>query len=151
MTDIFKEALDFTLRWEGGYVNNPNDPGGETNKGVTKSVYDAYRQKKGLSKQSVKNISDSEVYDIYKNQYWFSAGCDTIQDAKLAISVFDFAVNGGVARAKRYLALTKDSVKFNNNRIGYYTKIVKVNPKLQTFLKGWSNRVLDLNKYIEKL
>lgn len=150
--DNFKTALDFVLRWEGGYVNHPNDPGGETNKGVIKTTYDAYRKRKGLSLQSVKNITDAEVYDIYKNQYWIGAGCDKITDAKLAISVMDFAVNAGVSRAKKYLAISgNDVMKFNQNRIGYYKKIVTVNTKLGVFLKGWIRRVDDLSKYISKL
>ena len=149
--DNLQKALAFTLRWEGLYSDNPSDPGGQTMKGVTKVVYDSYRTKHSLPIQSVKLISDSELYDIYKNQYWIAAGCDKITDIKLAVSVFDYSVNSGVARAKRYLALTSDYKQFNINRLGYFTKIVAANPKLSVFLKGWTNRVNDLGKYIETL
>jgi lysozyme family protein len=149
--DNLQKALAFTLKWEGGYSNHPSDGGGETMRGVTKAVYDAYRTKKGLTIQSVKLLSDSELYDIYKNQYWTAAGCDKITNVRLAASVFDMAVNSGVARAKKYLALTSDYKKFNDNRSAYFEKIAKVNPKLQVFLKGWNNRINDLRKYVETL
>lgn len=147
--EIFKAALKFTLSVEGGYVSNPNDPGGETNRGITKLVYDAYRKKKGLSIQSVKNISDSEVYDIYKNQYWFPSNCDKMIDPKLAISVFDFAVNGGVSRAKRYSAITSNYQKYNQLRKEYYGKITNKNPNLRVFYKGWMSRMMKLEDYIK--
>ncbi|MCK9428412.1 MAG: hypothetical protein M0R17_00195 [Candidatus Omnitrophica bacterium] len=145
-------ALVFTLKWEGGYVNNPNDPGGETNKGITKSVYDAYRKDRKSPIQSVKLISDDEVFAIYSQQYWCCAGCDKISDVKLAISVFDFAVNGGVSRAIRYLALcNNDYKKYIELRIAYYNKIVAVNPKLKVFLKGWLNRTTSLLTYLKSI
>jgi len=71
-------ALKFTLRWEGGYVNHPADPGGATNKGVTKKVYDAYRAGKGLGRNDVRNITDDEVHDIYKHGYWAKAKCPSL-------------------------------------------------------------------------
>ena len=62
----FEASLPFILRWEGGYVNHPNDPGGATNKGVTQRVYDDWRGKKGLARRTVKQIEDAEVHAIYK-------------------------------------------------------------------------------------
>lgn len=147
--DNLEKALKFTLRYEGGYVNHPNDPGGETNKGVTKAVYDAYRTKKGLPKQSVKLISDVEVHDIYCTQYWLAAKCDKL-DVKLAIAVFDFAVNSGVSRALKYLALAKnDPIVLINLRDQYFDKICKANPKLLSFIKGWKNRTTALREYLK--
>lgn len=150
-TDTLQKALKFTLRWEGGYVNDPRDNGGETNKGIIKTVYDAYRDSHKLPRRSVKLITDQEVYDIYSKQYWMASGADKIADPKLAVSVFDMAVNTGVSRAIKYLALAKDYKTYNTNRNGYYDKIATTNPKLKVFLKGWKNRVADLQKYIETL
>lgn len=149
--DILQKALSFTLRWEGGYSNHPSDPGGETNKGIIKTVYDAYRDSHKLPRQSVKLITDKEVYDIYSKQYWIASGADKIADPKLAVSVFDMAVNTGVSRAIRYLGLTKDYKQYNTNRLEYYKKISTTNPKLQVFLKGWNNRTNDLIKYVETI
>lgn len=146
---VFNKAMKFVLRWEGGYVNHPNDPGGATNKGVTQAVYDQYRKNKKLQVQTVKNITDAEVYDIYRRQYFdpISAGLDS---EDLIICAMDFAVNSGVSRSKKYLLLTKDPIKFNDNREIYYKKIVANNPKLSVFLKGWMNRLNDLRDYIKK-
>ncbi len=143
----FETVLKYSLQFEGGYVNDPLDKGGETNKGITKAVYDTYRKSKNLPIQSVKLISDQEVKDIYYKQYWLAAGCDKLED-KLAMVVFDFAINSGVSRAKRYLTLTKDPQKLLDLRAEFFKKIVKNNPSQNRFLKGWLNRVESLRKII---
>lgn len=99
---IFQTALTFTLQEEGDYSNNPRDSGGATMKGITYKVYDVYRFKKGLSTQDVKKITDSEVADIYKQNYWEPSGCDQLIDS-VALMLFDFSVNAGVARAVKIL------------------------------------------------
>lgn len=143
----FEIALKYSLQFEGGYVNDPGDKGGETNFGITKAVYDEYRTKNSLSIQSVKNISDKEVQDIYYKQYWLAAGCDKLSD-KLAIVTFDMSINSGVSRAKRYLTLTQDPNKYLDLRATFFKKIVQNNPSQQKFLKGWLNRVENLRKII---
>ena len=148
MDNLYK-ALAFTLKWEGGYSNDPHDPGGETNKGITKKVYDAYRQLHKLPIQSVKLISANEVYDIYEDNYWICTGCDKLNDLKLAISLFDCAVNMGASRAVKYLKLANgDYKKFNDLRVSYYNNLVKATPKLSRYLHGWTNRVDDLLVYL---
>ena len=143
----FEIALKYSLQFEGGYVNDPDDRGGATNKGITKAVYDDYRKKNSLPIQSVKNISDKEVHDIYYKQYWLAAGCDKLSD-KLAIVVFDFGINSGVSRAKRYLTLTQDPNKYLDLREAFFKKIVQNRPSQKKFLKGWLNRVNNLRKII---
>jgi lysozyme family protein len=143
----FEIALKYSLQFEGGYVNDPDDRGGETNKGITKAVYDDYRKKNSLPIQSVKNISDKEVHDIYYKQYWLAAGCDKLSD-KLAIVTFDMAINSGVSRAKRYLTLTQDPNKYLDLRESFFKKIVQNRPSQKKFLKGWLNRVNNLRKII---
>ena len=105
MLDIDKRltaSLEFTLRWEGGYVNHPKDPGGATNKGVTKWVYDAYRQDKGLDLKDVRNNTDVEVQDIYENRYWKKARCP-ILPIDLDTVQFDTAVDMGVGLAVKFM------------------------------------------------
>lgn len=102
MTPEFKAALAFTLRWEGGYSNDPHDLGGETNKGVTHSTYDAYRRAKGLPLRSVKHIEAHEVSDIYFSRYWLAAKCDKLP-ARIATCHFDWAVNAGISQAIKTL------------------------------------------------
>lgn len=98
----FKPSLALTLAYEGGYVNHPRDPGGATNRGVIQRVYDAYRKRKGRPVQSVRNITDDEVAEIYKKQYWDNIKGDSLPTG-VDYAVFDFGVNSGPARAARYL------------------------------------------------
>lgn len=98
----YRPALSLTLAFEGGFVNNPKDPGGATNFGVTQAVYDAYRQKLGLTKRSVRLIESAEVQEIYAKNYWRLMRGDSLP-VGIDFAVFDFAVNSGVSRAIRYL------------------------------------------------
>jgi lysozyme family protein len=64
-TALLFAALPFVLRWKGGYVNHPADPGGAANKGVAQKVYDAYRTKRGLPPRDVRMLEDAELRAIY--------------------------------------------------------------------------------------
>lgn len=152
MSDNFQKALKFILSLEGGYSNNKHDIGGETNRGITHSTYDNYRKSKGLSVQSVKNISDNEVAAIYYNNYYKASGTDRVSNPKLALVVFDTAVNMGVARAKQFLNESKGNVdKYLALRKDKYREFAAANLSQQVFLRGWLNRVDNLQKYINTL
>lgn len=98
----FDAALVRVLVSEGGYVNNPKDPGGATNKGITQRVYNLYRNRLNLSGQSVQSISDAEVRQIYKEQYWDVAKCDALP-VGVSYCVFDGDVNSGVSQSTKWL------------------------------------------------
>jgi lysozyme family protein len=98
----FGRALPRVLAHEGGYVNDPADPGGATNKGVTYRVYDAYRARKGLPTQDVRNISPAEVADIYRLQYWNAVHGDELPPG-LDYVLFDGAVNSGPSQSIKWL------------------------------------------------
>jgi lysozyme family protein len=98
----FDAAMPFILRWEGGFVDHPNDPGGRTNKGVTQRVYTAWRARRSLPPQDVKFITDAEVKEIYEGDYWLPPRCNQLP-TKLDLVQFDTAVNMGVGRAVRFL------------------------------------------------
>lgn len=98
----FSASLALVLQHEGGWVNDPLDPGKETNRGVTQLVYDAWRLGEGLARRSVRLINDYEVGAIYRRNYWNACRCDDLP-AGLDYCIFDFAVNSGVNRASRYL------------------------------------------------
>ena len=68
--ELFKKALAFVLKWEGGFVNDPDDKGGATNKGITQNTYNSYLKSKGMRAKSVRYITQAEVEDIYYKQYW---------------------------------------------------------------------------------
>ncbi len=144
----FEKMLSFILKAEGGYVNDRNDLGGETNKGITCAVYNKYRAGKGLKKQSVKYISDKEVREIYYNGYYKASGADRIKDLVLAMYVFDTAVNMGVSRAISFLRESEgDAEKFEEIRRKKYEAIVLAHPNQKRYLRGWNNRVSNLRNY----
>jgi lysozyme family protein len=93
----YPTALKLVLAHEGGFVNNPKDPGGATNQGVTQAVYDAYRLNKLLPPISVHFIKSEEVTEIYRKQYW-GITCDRLP-LGLDYAVFDYAVNSGKVHA----------------------------------------------------
>jgi lysozyme family protein len=160
--------LKFVLRWEGGFVDDPDDPGGKTNKGITHKVYEAYLKSKGKPNKDVKNITDQEVEAIYWELYWTPARCGELPD-RLAVAHMDTAVNMGVPRAIRILQQSlgveadgkfgKDTraavessdsekvlAKYLVTREARYRAIAT--GKLKKFLKGWLNRLKDLKTYL---
>ena len=98
----FEAALPFILRWEGGFVDHPADPGGRTNRGVTQRVYNAWRARQGLPGRDVKHIGEAEVHAIYESGYWVPPRCDLLAQP-LDLVQFDTAVNMGPGRAVRFL------------------------------------------------
>lgn len=148
---LFQQALQFILKWEGGYSCNPNDLGGATNKGITQNTYNAWRNQKGLTPQDVRNISDKEVQEIYFRNYWQKAGCENMTP-KFAILCFDTAVNMGVSRVSEFLkaAEYKYPEKFLLARIQKYNEFAKAQSQ-RGFLHGWLNRVFDLQEFINKV
>jgi len=102
MKENYHACLKATLRYEGGKVDDPRDPGGRTAYGVTQNTYNAWRAKHGLSQKDVFQIADSEVAAIYRQEYWDKIRGDDLPEG-LDFAVFDFAVNSGVSRASRFL------------------------------------------------
>lgn len=106
--DVFAQALAHVLEMEGGFSNDPHDPGGPTNKGITLDVYARF---KGVTAdatsrhrlvEELKRIPDDTVRSIYRQRYWKPAQCIEMP-AALALFHFDAAVNHGVAGAARLL------------------------------------------------
>lgn len=98
----FVPALQAVLVHEGGYSNHPSDPGGATKNGIIKRVYDDWRRSKGLPLRDVREITYTEVHDIYHARYWMLAKAHRLP-AGLDYVVFDSAVNSGVSQAGKWL------------------------------------------------
>lgn len=102
MNENFQACLEIVLEYEGGLSNNPKDPGGRTNRGITQRVYDAYRISQSLHTSDVLGITDAELEFIYRTQYW-----DAVKGYSLPVGVdlvmFDYAVNSGAAQAAKDL------------------------------------------------
>ena len=163
MKSNYDECLKTILHHEGGYVNHPKDPGGETNLGVTKRVY----QEHGGTKD-MKDLLVEDVAPIYKKGYWDKMKGDDLPGG-LDLCVFDFGVNAGPGRAAKFLqsmigttvdggigpnTLAKveeyirengehESVKkYQEMRQKYYEQL----STFDTFGKGWTRRVEETTK-----
>jgi len=97
MKGNFEHCLDIILHHEGGYVNHPKDPGGETNLGVTKRVYEEWGGTKDM-----KELTKEDVAPIYEKMYWGKIKGDHLP-AGVDLAVFDWAVNSGPGRAAKKL------------------------------------------------
>lgn len=99
MRQNFPAANALTRKDEGGNVDDPQDKGGRTSRGVTQRVYDEYRRSKGQAKTDVYLMTEAECDDIYLTRYWLPSDCD-----QLAIgpdyAAYDYSVNSGVSRGK---------------------------------------------------
>lgn len=98
----FDRALQKTLVLEGGFVDDPRDPGGATNRGITQAVYDTYRRSVGAGRKSVATIAADEVTAIYKARYWALINGDALP-VGVGYVVFDGAVNSGPAQSAKWL------------------------------------------------
>lgn len=170
----FDQGLAFTLPQEGGYVNDPRDAGGATNHGVTQGAYDVFRDRTGQPRRAVIFITDAEVRQLYLEDFWQPACCDSMP-SPVAITHFDWSVNHGVSGAKQTLQLClgvavdgvvgpatlaavaalvapRDfAVKYNAARRAWYLARVQAKPDQAAFLKDWLDRVDALDAFVEKL
>ena len=154
------KCLETILHHEGGYVNHPKDPGGETNLGVTKRVYEEFGGTKDM-----KDLTREDVEPIYKKNYWDRLKGDQLP-AGLDLCVFDFGVNAGTGRAAKFLQkmigttpdggigpmtlksvneyVTKNGIentikRYQMGRQKYYESL----STFATFGKGWTRRVKE--------
>lgn len=137
----FVKALTFTLSHEGGYVNIPSDPGGETKWGISKRAHPTV---------DIRNLTEADAAQIYYDEYWVPSGCDGL-DLPLQVAVFDTAVNCGVGRAKAWLKNFPDPHIFLQARRTHYYALVDNNEDMRKFLNGWLNRLNDLTKLVDIL
>lgn len=139
-TSQFEVAYKFVKQWEGGYVNDAADPGGETKFGISKRAYPDV---------NIKDLNEDEAKAIYKKDYYDTLGCDG-RTVDWAVAVFDTCVNCGLARTALWLEDAHHNLDyFLEHRRNHYKVISQKNPKLKKFLKGWLNRVNALHDYIE--
>ena len=156
MASNFKECLDLVLQSEGGWVNHKDDPGGETNLGVTKAVWEEYV---GHPVKTMKDLTKDDVAPLYELKYWRPCYCEVLPRG-LDFVTFSMGVNAGPGRSVKLLqqsiGCVPDGVigprtrelisssngttliaKFSETRREYY-KSLKTFP---IFGKGWIARV----------
>ena len=152
MTTWFDQCFDKLISHEGGYVNHPTDPGGETNYGISKRAYPSL---------DIKALTLADAKAIYKRDYWDRAQCDQLP-SQLSYLVFDAAVNSGIGQSIRFLQravgvaddgsigpITLSAAKrmdteslcarFLGQRLEFMTRLTT----FDVFGKGWARRIAD--------
>lgn len=154
VTHDFDSSLAFVLRAEGGYSNDPKDPGGVTNFGVTQATYSEWLRSHGMTNAPVSGISMEYAEAIYLENYWKRGGCERLP-SPLNLCAFDAAVNHGVGAMK---AMLTSAIAFPGARVeeeafallvlrdNLYRRIVGRDPTQDKFLRGWLNRLGNLRK-----
>lgn len=151
-TEAFLIAIEILLDHEGGYVNNPKDPGGETKYGISKRSY---------PNEDIKNMTKARAMEIYWEDFWGPSLCDNMKLA-LSIQMLDAAVNHGIPRAKKLLQqalgvepdgivgkITLRALNVSNlddmllRYLGYRTKYFISLSTFSTFGKGWIDRIAN--------
>ena len=123
----FDKALRFVLKFEGGYVNDPRDPGGETNFGISKRAYPDL---------DIASLTRQAAGQIYFKDYWQASGADKLA-WPLNVIHFDTSVNCGIARANNFLAgCAGNPGTYLDMRLGFY----KLLSTFQFFGSGWAPR-----------
>lgn len=102
MNDPFATCLAFTLKEEGGFCDNPSDPGGATCQGITLATLRSWTDDDSLGVAAVRDISPATVQAIYGADYWNKMQCGAMP-AGIDLMVFDMGVNAGPARSVRML------------------------------------------------
>lgn len=161
MRHNFTASLAALLKHEGGFVNHPDDPGGMTNLGVTKAVWEAW-VRHPVDEKAMRALTPVDVAPLYKMKYWDKIKGDDLPTG-LDYIVFDAAVNSGPGRAIKWLqeclGVTVDGVIGANTMIAVHSKSVddltaayqakrlaflKDLPTWNTFGKGWERRVAEV-------
>ena len=154
----FEEALEHVLKHEGGFVNHPKDPGGMTNLGVTKKVWDEWIGRES-SEDEMRNLKPEDVAPLCKKMYWDRVKGDDLPSG-VNYCVFDAAVNSGTGRAAKWLqeavgavpdgaigakTLAKVAAHDADSLVNAYCDVrlnfLKSLKTFDTFGKGWSRRV----------
>ena len=102
MADTFNICLAFALREEGGYIDNPADPGGATNMGVTLATYREWSDNPDLGSAQLQDMTERTARAIYRSLYWNPLRADALPPG-VDLSVFDMGVNAGSWRSARLL------------------------------------------------
>jgi lysozyme family protein len=155
---LFDKIIEIVLKHEGGYVNDPDDPGGETNFGIAKRSHPDV---------DIKNLTKEGAKVIYKEVYWDKNKVEKVPE-QLRHIYFDMCVNMGRSRAVKILQESANSkgknitidggmgpitLKAIKNvelervrayRVKYYVDLIGRKPDLEKFYFGWFRRSLEV-------
>ena len=165
-----------TLRHEGGYSNDPDDPGGPTMYGCTLATYRAYYRNDSLTEDDLRKATEEEIRTIFLQEYFYKPRLNLLS-GRIAPAVFDFGINAGPAQSIKILqrtcntlrrtsgALADDGIMgpltakkanslpsgpvlaaFCDRRVSFYVDLVNKRPELRCYLNGWRKRAMSYRK-----
>ena len=161
MKENFDKCFELVLEHEGKYVNDPRDPGGRTNLGVTQRAWETHLNR-SVTETEMRGLTPEAVKPFYKLNYWDKIKGDQLPNG-VDYAAFDLAVNSGTGRAARYLQQIAGT--FPDGVIGPKSleaikacdpgqvvdalcdmrlDFLKRLPTFATFGKGWSRRVAEV-------
>ena len=170
----FKKFLDYIFEVEGGYTNDENDRGGATNFGITHDDAKKYLGYTG----DMRDFKKSDAEKIYEKVYYRGNHIDKITDDRVALSIFDWAVNSGgkgikkaqIVANKFGASLIVDGIignktleainaidpkmflnEYHEMQRTFYRNLAAKDRTQEDFLKGWLNRVEIKEKFIERM
>jgi lysozyme family protein len=164
----FDACMPFIFKAEGGFSDNPADPGGATNFGITLATLRAYEGNPSLTAQDVKDLTPATAREIYRSNYWNRMQCGSLPDG-LDLEVFDFGVNAGPGEAvkalQKIVGVTADGSigpitlaalgqlkprdlisQYSDARLAFYRALN--NP---AFEQGWATRVSQIQSAAVKM
>lgn len=161
MKENFKDALAAVLHHEGGFVNHPSDPGGMTNLGCTKKVWEEWVGHP-VDEHTMRNLKPEDVAPLYKAKYWDKVHGDELPTG-VDYVVFDAAINSGPGRAAKWLqeavgvtadgaigpgtmraVMAHDPGELVTAYQAKRLRFLQALPTWGTFGKGWGRRVEEV-------
>jgi lysozyme family protein len=129
----FVSAVDDLIdNWEGGYVDDPDDPGGETNMGISKRSY---------PKQDIKNLTRDRAIEIYYEDFWTAPKIDALPE-EFRAKAFNMGVLLGTTTVHNLLAGCQTLQEFKDACVMHFKAIVIRHPVCAKYLGGWERRAL---------
>ena len=161
-----QKLVPFILSWEGGYVNDPDDVGGATNKGITIATWRLHGCDNDgdgdIDADDLRIITNEQWMEIFKCQYWDRWKADEIENQSIANIVVDWVWASGVhgiKQVQKILGVEVDGIvgrktlaalnsrpadQIQAARIAFVENIVRRKPSQRKFLRGWKNRILAI-------
>jgi lysozyme family protein len=181
MSRSVEQMIDDVIRREGGYVDHPQDRGGPTNFGITRSTLSRHLGRPA-SADEVRRLERAVAAEIYRREYYEAPGIDALP-ARIRPFAFDAAINHGPGRAIRFVQQVCDAAGFGplaadgqcgprtrqaaahadramgdwllaalvEERRDFYLALVARDPAQRVFLRGWLNRLAEFDVPMERL
>lgn len=152
---LFEKFMKVILENEGGYVNDPDDPGGETKYGITAARYPDL---------NIRELTQEDAIKIYKRDFYDPMNLGGIKNKEARLHILDMGINAGPKRAIKLAQgvanvaadgiigpITTEAInghddflrQYQRIRCQYYINLAQRKPVMMKFLKGWINRVFN--------